>query len=658
MTIWNNINKISIIRQSMFFILMIFIFCPEICYGINFFGEIIDANSLTVKINKGKIDSVQDNDNFKVFSDSNEVIAKINVYKVYDIFSFANIIETSNEIIIKKGNKISFDSGDIIEKAKQNQKIQTLYNDKKYIELKNLCEEILRSDANNIEANIMLMKSLFYLEKYENSSYLCDELLKFNSANQELIEYSIMNNFKLKKYNKSLEIVENIENLVEREIIKNAAEIYGIFDKYESEKIETKEINSLLEIYNKIDDKKVEKSSYYLIYLLSGSKINYMNNNFLLADQYNEKLKKLNSNFENDISYLKCKLELAIINKNENDVNTYLKAVANLGRKDIEKYYNGLYLLCQINDFKMNVTFNRDFTIKENEIIKNAIDSFIIAYKNSKPKSNLYKDSLNFLTKLSYVIKEYDQCIEYADKYLVSEKNSAIYFYEYLSYRNLKKYEEALLNINKAITLDLDSKKYYFEKGILCSDLKQYDKAIDAFSEFKMRDKNNYIIYLNLAACYNSKKDHNNALTNLNEGLNNISDNSQKAQLCMAIANTYVILEDFNKTVEFLEKVTRYEPEEYFIYYLIGYYDMTKLNKLDEAEIYLKKSLELKKTSLTYYWLGHYYFNKGIYEEAIKCFEFAISEKYDKLDSIKKNDAVILLEKAKKKKDSYFPWIY
>lgn len=198
--------------------------------------------------------------------------------------------------------------------------------------------------------------------------------------------------------------------------------------------------------------------------------------------------------------------------------------------------------------------------------------SYLLNLANCYHKNKLYDDELPIRTKVKNLDtnnednlfgffslyfnerKDYKNSLDIANQLIViNDKKADYYYYRGRSYGELRNYENAILDLNKAIYLDSESKSenYFYQRARLFSEQKEYVKSNEDLDIATSINKNdaNYVIekaynYLNLSlydkAFYEIEKAK--------------SMNAEKIDLYNVYSNYYRLTKVFEKAFEYIEK--------------------------------------------------------------------------------------------------------
>jgi len=188
-----------------------------------------------------------------------------------------------------------------------------------------------------------------------------------------------------------------------------------------------------------------------------------------------------------------------------------------------------------------------------------------------------------------YIKENYQQSLINYKKYL--KKNSQdfeVLFNVGRIYSLIKKYEIGLNYYEKCLSLLPKNKNILINISSIYIKIKDYDKAIESINKIDQNEKNDAIIYYNLALCYEKKlnfedainyykislnlnKSFVDALSNCGNCFSNIGQYKEaikmyeealllvkekdSLEILLNLASTYADLEDYNKAVEIYDKI-------------------------------------------------------------------------------------------------------
>ncbi|BBM84851.1 tetratricopeptide repeat protein [Candidatus Uabimicrobium amorphum] len=163
-----------------------------------------------------------------------------------------------------------------------------------------------------------------------------------------------------------------------------------------------------------------------------------------------------------------------------------------------------------------------------------------LAYNN---RGSLYKN----LKQYEKALADYNKAIAIDPDNFVAYKNRGIL------YQDLKQYEKALADYNKAIDIDPNNFEAYNNRGLLYKHLKQYEKALADYNKTIVIDPNNSFAYNNRGALYKDLKQYEKALADHNKAIalepNNFKAYNNRGALYKDLKQYEKALADYNKTI-------------------------------------------------------------------------------------------------------------
>ena len=198
--------------------------------------------------------------------------------------------------------------------------------------------------------------------------------------------------------------------------------------------------------------------------------------------------------------------------------------------------------------------------------------------------------------------------------------------------------------------------------GIIKIQLKQFEEAIVWLNKAITINPNNHSVFNNLGVCYKELKKYNEALNNFKIALNIKPD---YAEAYNNLAIIYRSLENYDKAIENYNKAIKLKPDYAESYNNLGIIYLNQ-EKFDAAKDLFEQAIKIK-TDYTeaYFNLGNVYRKKKDYQHSIKYFNLALKfnkdyvEAFNNLGIIYLNQekfdaAKDLFEQAIKIKPSYF----
>jgi tetratricopeptide (TPR) repeat protein len=188
--------------------------------------------------------------------------------------------------------------------------------------------------------------------------------------------------------------------------------------------------------------------------------------------------------------------------------------------------------------------------------------------------------------------------------------------------RNLKKYNEALVECNRATEADPESFKAWNTKGLVLRNLKRYDEAVEAFKASIHIDPENAFSWNGKGLVLLSLRKYTEAIEAYNTSLDmNVRKEKPEAKEIIFSWNgkgvAFANLGQFDKSIEAFNEVIKRDPKPAFALSgkAIVYYNIGKL----------KKALELFEESIKFNEMSGFAWNgKGLVFLSLKQFDRAI----------------------------------
>ncbi|WP_405351194.1 tetratricopeptide repeat protein [Fusobacterium animalis] len=176
---------------------------------------------------------------------------------------------------------------------------------------------------------------------------------------------------------------------------------------------------------------------------------------------------------------------------------------------------------------------------------------------------------------------------DYTKKIEEDPNNASYYNNRGIVYSNLEDYEKAIQDYNKAIELEPNDASYYNNRGTIFTNLEKYEEAIQDYNKAIELEPNDASTYFNRS---------------------------------IAFAN----LNNYDKAIENLNKTIELNPNDDSAYFNRGT-AFTNLSNYEKAIKDLNKAIELNSNNASYYnYRGSLYINQGNYDKAIEDFNRAI----------------------------------
>ncbi|NFF81665.1 glycosyltransferase [Clostridium botulinum] len=350
-----------------------------------------------------------------------------------------------------------------------------------------ICEEAIEYSDKHLDFYYILCKAYSSLNKYDEfnkyfnkyinlqkkleNGYLLDDISVNNSSfcsKNEIIKDKVLCDYKnnklddIEKYFKELTDSldkKEIEEVYIYSLMKNN-KIQKIINHYRNKKIEDKDIQSIINIINRIDLEKIGVENYNIKQKLLGLdkkldlylKSKYFNEPEELSSEIDINLKKFFVWKGEIVNHYICK------NKD------YIKNLIELNSQDLELYINFI-----INDYKcLEILYeyseeNYLDNCMENMHLLNIIENVLLTSNSISDEKYKKLISITYIRKMKYMNEVYN-------KQILKSKSS-----EYI----LNKYEKTWLGINEAIKyFDKDKLKYIKILKKLLNDVPEYNRVI------------------------------------------------------------------------------------------------------------------------------------------------------------------------------------
>lgn len=192
------------------------------------------------------------------------------------------------------------------------------------------------------------------------------------------------------------------------------------------------------------------------------------------------------------------------------------------------------------------------------------------------------------------------KAIEFYDKAIAKGlNNGSVYFYKGLSLRYLKRYDEALKEIETSLKLEPINQEFMNEKGMVFYSQKNLDKALQIFEEAKKLPNTFPEPFYWVARIYHEKEDFSRALTEYYEAEKNLSkENSYYFTSLTTIGHLeYTFKKDYKKSAISYEKAIKLDSENYELYYKLmkSYNSDKEFKKADSVFQIVKTAYRNKK---------------------------------------------------------------
>jgi tetratricopeptide (TPR) repeat protein len=228
--------------------------------------------------------------------------------------------------------------------------------------------------------------------------------------------------------------------------------------------------------------------------------------------------------------------------------------------------------------------------------------------------------------KVNELLKNYSAAVSDYSKIIEITKNDPG-VYTYLnranSYIKLKKFDLALLDLNKAIIYDPTNPDTYNSRGYFYQfTLEKNDKAIDDYNKAFSIDKDYLPAYYNRGIIYMDNDEYENAINDFSKVIQN--DDMVNPEVFFLRGVSYIEIEKYDLAINDFDNAIELFSNNADYYYNRGLAKYN-LNKTDEAINDFNKAIEIyPKYDNAYYYKGLTYYFSEQYDLAIKDFSKAI----------------------------------
>lgn len=188
-------------------------------------------------------------------------------------------------------------------------------------------------------------------------------------------------------------------------------------------------------------------------------------------------------------------------------------------------------------------------------------------------------------------------------------------------YYELKEYEKAIESYTNALRIQSNTAQFYNDRGCVYIDLKKYDAAISDFDKAIELNLEDTSVYSNRGCAYNSLEEYEKAISDLDKAIELDPTNTSAYN---NYGYTYINLKEYSKAIPYLDKALELDPENKFAYNNRGtaYIFLKDYNK---AAYDLGKAIELDpEYPFSYKNMGILWKEKADLDKAIKFLTKAI----------------------------------
>jgi tetratricopeptide (TPR) repeat protein len=184
--------------------------------------------------------------------------------------------------------------------------------------------------------------------------------------------------------------------------------------------------------------------------------------------------------------------------------------------------------------------------------------------------------------------------------------------------RNREKFEDALYEVNNLIEHDSTVADYYDLRGDVLFNLKKYEEAFADFNKAIALNAKEPIFYHHRATYYYASQIPDKAIEDNNSALKYVNQDSLKYGIILNRGACYTMMRDFQKAYDDYHTVLQFDSTNQAALTNIGAV-LDELGRSDESIRYLKKVIELYPDFVGGYGnLAFQYMQKGKYKEALE----------------------------------------
>ena len=200
-------------------------------------------------------------------------------------------------------------------------------------------------------------------------------------------------------------------------------------------------------------------------------------------------------------------------------------------------------------------------------------------------------------------------------------KNALLHNITGACYMELGEYKFAIKSFDKAIAINTEYAKAYYNLGAAYHELSQYEESIKSYERSIVIDSDYAEAHNNLGNVYRDAQQHDNAILSYEKAIS-ISPDYVEAQYSLAM--TYKDLDQLEAMIQHLEKVIAINPGLAEVHSSIGL-GLYELGQLKEAVLMYQKALNIKPdNSEVCNNLGNAFIGLGNPQEAVNSYQKAL----------------------------------
>ena len=224
------------------------------------------------------------------------------------------------------------------------------------------------------------------------------------------------------------------------------------------------------------------------------------------------------------------------------------------------------------------------------------------------------------------LIRQYEEAAKSNTKPYFNEESyeKIIYFYQ-----DNREFKRAGQVIDAAIEQFPFTGEFLLKKAEVLAEQNLLDEALVVLDKAEQLDPSDVGVALTRADILLFKNDHEAALEEIDRGLALATEDEDKCELYLEMADVYEDKELYWEVIESLQQALNYEPDnEEAMSRLWFATEITE--KYDESIVFHKQLIErVPYSHLSWFNLGHAYAGKQMWDEALDAFEYTIAIKED-----------------------------
>ncbi|MEG5034184.1 tetratricopeptide repeat protein [Microcoleus sp. AT3-D2] len=216
--------------------------------------------------------------------------------------------------------------------------------------------------------------------------------------------------------------------------------------------------------------------------------------------------------------------------------------------------------------------------------------------------------------------KDYVSALNLANKLVGIRGKAGDWLEKARCLHNLKRYDEALESLDRAIELNPNDRAAWVIQGNVLDNLKRYEEALASFDRAIELDANSQKIWVVRGYVLNALKRYEEALASFDRALE-FDDNSQ--YICFLRGNVLNQLKRYEEALGAYDRVLEFDDNIQYIWFLRGNV-LNQLKRYEEALVSFDRAIELDPNDLDIWTLrGNVLYNLKRYDEALESYERA-----------------------------------